>query len=210
MTAAPGLGTEIVGIINKLQDVFATIGTSTNVLDLPQICVLGSQSSGKSSVLEVRSTAVLGVVRAHTRPEHRRQRLPSPRKWYRDASTPCKYFASPPIATNGHRSFNSLTDPQPQQVRTARNTYLTHTNVSLQQAMAPSTKAVTRPPMPMNGASSFISPEKSSTTSTKFERRSFGTQRQRQGKMQAFRPFPSTSASTRRMSSPSLLSIYLV
>ncbi|KAF8162879.1 Dynamin central region-domain-containing protein [Crassisporium funariophilum] len=51
--ATAGLGTEIVGIINKLQDVFTTMGSSSqNTIDLPQICVLGSQSSGKSSVLE--------------------------------------------------------------------------------------------------------------------------------------------------------------
>ncbi len=49
-----GLGLEIVSIINKLQDVFSTVGSSAAQIDLPQICVLGSQSSGKSSVLEVR------------------------------------------------------------------------------------------------------------------------------------------------------------
>ncbi|KIM49492.1 hypothetical protein M413DRAFT_6513 [Hebeloma cylindrosporum] len=52
-TGPAGLGTEIVTVINKLQDVFSTIGSSLqNSIDLPQICVLGSQSSGKSSVLE--------------------------------------------------------------------------------------------------------------------------------------------------------------
>lgn len=39
-------------IVNRLQDVFATVGASSNELSLPQICVVGSQSSGKSSVLE--------------------------------------------------------------------------------------------------------------------------------------------------------------
>lgn len=48
-----GLGTEIVSVINRLQDVFTAIGSSAGMVDLPQICVLGSQSSGKSSVLEV-------------------------------------------------------------------------------------------------------------------------------------------------------------
>jgi len=53
-TGPSGLGTEIVNVINKLQDVFSTIGSSLqSSIDLPQICVLGSQSSGKSSVLEV-------------------------------------------------------------------------------------------------------------------------------------------------------------
>ncbi|KAF8061605.1 P-loop containing nucleoside triphosphate hydrolase protein [Lyophyllum atratum] len=51
-TASSGLGTEIVSVINKLQDVFTAVGSSASQIDLPQICVLGSQSSGKSSVLE--------------------------------------------------------------------------------------------------------------------------------------------------------------
>ncbi|KAH8100213.1 Dynamin central region-domain-containing protein [Cristinia sonorae] len=50
--ANSGLGTEIVNVVNKLQDVFTAIGSSAAQIDLPQICVLGSQSSGKSSVLE--------------------------------------------------------------------------------------------------------------------------------------------------------------
>ncbi|KAJ7771596.1 Dynamin central region-domain-containing protein [Mycena metata] len=51
-TGPSGLGVEIVSTINKLQDVFTTVGSSASSIDLPQICVLGSQSSGKSSVLE--------------------------------------------------------------------------------------------------------------------------------------------------------------
>ncbi|KAI0303287.1 Dynamin central region-domain-containing protein [Multifurca ochricompacta] len=49
---ADGFGAEIVATINKLQDVFSAVGSSAAQIDLPQICVLGSQSSGKSSVLE--------------------------------------------------------------------------------------------------------------------------------------------------------------
>jgi len=41
---------QLIPIINKLQDVFNTIGSDP--LDLPQIVVVGSQSAGKSSVLE--------------------------------------------------------------------------------------------------------------------------------------------------------------
>lgn len=37
--------------MNKLQDAFSTVGVH-NPVDLPQIAVIGSQSSGKSSVLE--------------------------------------------------------------------------------------------------------------------------------------------------------------
>ena len=40
----------LVDVINKLQDVFSAIGQTP--IDLPQIVVVGSQSSGKSSVLE--------------------------------------------------------------------------------------------------------------------------------------------------------------
>ena len=43
----PGL----IKTVNKLQDVFSTVGVQ-NPIDLPQIAVVGSQSSGKSSVLE--------------------------------------------------------------------------------------------------------------------------------------------------------------
>lgn len=57
--ATTGLGTEIVSIVNKLQDVFSAVGSSAAQIDLPQICVLGSQSSGKSSVLEVRAMYLL-------------------------------------------------------------------------------------------------------------------------------------------------------
>ncbi|KAJ9076649.1 Dynamin- GTPase protein [Entomophthora muscae] len=41
---------DLIPLVNKLQDVFNTVGNDT--LDLPQIVVVGSQSSGKSSVLE--------------------------------------------------------------------------------------------------------------------------------------------------------------
>jgi hypothetical protein len=54
-----GFGAEIVSTVNKLQDVFSAVGSSAAQIDLPQICVLGSQSSGKSSVLEVRSGNIL-------------------------------------------------------------------------------------------------------------------------------------------------------
>lgn len=41
---------QLIPVINKLQDVFATVGYQP--IDLPQIAVVGSQSVGKSSVLE--------------------------------------------------------------------------------------------------------------------------------------------------------------
>ncbi|KAI7849538.1 dynamin-A [Circinella umbellata] len=43
----------VIDIVNKIQDVFSTIGVGGNdSLDLPQIITVGSQSAGKSSVLE--------------------------------------------------------------------------------------------------------------------------------------------------------------
>ncbi|KAK5071170.1 vacuolar protein sorting-associated protein 1 [Lithohypha guttulata] len=42
---------QLISLVNRLQDVFATVGVQ-NPIDLPQIVVVGSQSSGKSSVLE--------------------------------------------------------------------------------------------------------------------------------------------------------------
>ncbi|KAG5361313.1 Vacuolar protein sorting-associated protein 1 [Yarrowia sp. C11] len=43
---------ELISTVNKLQDALATAGPASNPIDLPQITVVGSQSSGKSSVLE--------------------------------------------------------------------------------------------------------------------------------------------------------------
>ncbi|KAI4318454.1 hypothetical protein MLD38_032155 [Melastoma candidum] len=48
--AAP-LGNSVIPIVNKLQDIFAQLG-SHSTIELPQVAVVGSQSSGKSSVLE--------------------------------------------------------------------------------------------------------------------------------------------------------------
>ncbi|GMH17911.1 hypothetical protein Nepgr_019752 [Nepenthes gracilis] len=45
------LGHSVIPIINKLQDIAAQLGSSPE-FDLPQVAVVGSQSSGKSSVLE--------------------------------------------------------------------------------------------------------------------------------------------------------------
>ncbi|KAL5787842.1 hypothetical protein ACOSP7_004791 [Xanthoceras sorbifolium] len=45
------LGGSVIPIVNKLQDIFAQLG-SQSTIELPQVAVVGSQSSGKSSVLE--------------------------------------------------------------------------------------------------------------------------------------------------------------
>ncbi|GAA5843681.1 hypothetical protein JCM9279_000101 [Rhodotorula babjevae] len=43
---------QLINTVNRLQDAFAQSGLSSAPIDLPQIAVIGSQSSGKSSVLE--------------------------------------------------------------------------------------------------------------------------------------------------------------
>ncbi|KAF1882138.1 hypothetical protein Lal_00038782 [Lupinus albus] len=45
------LGSSVISIVNRLQDIFSRLG-SLSTIDLPQVAVVGSQSSGKSSVLE--------------------------------------------------------------------------------------------------------------------------------------------------------------
>ncbi|KAL8097383.1 dynamin-related protein 3B-like [Apium graveolens] len=49
--AISSLGQSVIPIVNKLQDIFAQLGSS-HTIELPQVAVVGSQSSGKSSVLE--------------------------------------------------------------------------------------------------------------------------------------------------------------
>ncbi|KAL1224840.1 Dynamin-related protein 3B [Cardamine amara subsp. amara] len=51
VSAAVPLGSSVIPIINKLQDIFAQLGSQSTIA-LPQVAVVGSQSSGKSSVLE--------------------------------------------------------------------------------------------------------------------------------------------------------------
>ena len=46
------LGEVLIPAINRVQDAFTAIGGMSLQLDLPQVAVVGSQSSGKSSVLE--------------------------------------------------------------------------------------------------------------------------------------------------------------
>ncbi|KAG4381006.1 hypothetical protein GLYMA_15G058700v4 [Glycine max] len=50
-TATAPLGSSVISLVNRLQDIFARVG-SQSTIDLPQVAVVGSQSSGKSSVLE--------------------------------------------------------------------------------------------------------------------------------------------------------------
>ena len=62
------IGAEIVAVFNKLQDVH-TVASSVAQIDLPQICVSGSQSSGKSSLLEVHRHGFTSRLRhRHTQP----------------------------------------------------------------------------------------------------------------------------------------------
>uniref|UniRef100_A0A0D3EXY7 Dynamin-related protein 3A-like n=1 Tax=Oryza barthii TaxID=65489 RepID=A0A0D3EXY7_9ORYZ len=49
--SSSAVGSSVIPIVNKLQDIFSQLGSSSTI-DLPQVAVVGSQSSGKSSVLE--------------------------------------------------------------------------------------------------------------------------------------------------------------
>ncbi|XVE97316.1 hypothetical protein REPUB_Repub03eG0009100 [Reevesia pubescens] len=46
------IGSSLIPVINKLQDILASSGTKLYDISVPQVAVVGSQSSGKSSVLE--------------------------------------------------------------------------------------------------------------------------------------------------------------
>ncbi|KAG9458898.1 hypothetical protein H6P81_003406 [Aristolochia fimbriata] len=50
-SAKNSIGQAAIPLVNKLQDIFAQLGGASTI-DLPQVAVVGSQSSGKSSVLE--------------------------------------------------------------------------------------------------------------------------------------------------------------
>ncbi|KAK5811725.1 hypothetical protein PVK06_027086 [Gossypium arboreum] len=50
-SSVPPLGSSVIPLVNKLQDIFAKLG-SQSTIELPQVAVVESQSSGKSSVLE--------------------------------------------------------------------------------------------------------------------------------------------------------------
>ncbi|XP_059658284.1 dynamin-related protein 3A-like isoform X2 [Cornus florida] len=53
-TGTTSIGSSVIPIVNKLQDIFAPLGVElySKIKKLPQVAVVGSQSSGKSSVLE--------------------------------------------------------------------------------------------------------------------------------------------------------------
>ncbi|XP_075641636.1 dynamin-related protein 3A-like isoform X2 [Castanea sativa] len=52
MDTPPTIGASVIPIMNKLQDILSPVGAELSEISLPQVAVVGSQSSGKSSVLE--------------------------------------------------------------------------------------------------------------------------------------------------------------
>ncbi|PIA46028.1 hypothetical protein AQUCO_01600356v1 [Aquilegia coerulea] len=48
----PTIGSSVIPIVNKLQDIFEPFSDLVSKIKLPEVAVIGSQSSGKSSVLE--------------------------------------------------------------------------------------------------------------------------------------------------------------
>jgi hypothetical protein len=114
-----GFGVEIVATVNKLQDVFTAVGSSAAQIDLPQICVLGSQSSGKSSVLEVRRFHIFSITSLVTSGRilsaviscHEAQALLPADLWYVPQEVRIL------ISHSRYRFYNSFIDRRPQQRR---------------------------------------------------------------------------------------------
>ncbi|KAH9760243.1 dynamin-1-like protein [Citrus sinensis] len=52
VAASTTIGSSVIPIINRLQDIFSPVDGELSKISLPQVAVVGSQSSGKSSVLE--------------------------------------------------------------------------------------------------------------------------------------------------------------
>lgn len=101
MSGVP-LGQSVIPLVNKLQDIFSQLG-SASTIDLPQVAVIGSQSSGKSSVLEAlvgrdflprgsdictRRPLVLQLIQLVRRPEEKSEVM----EWGEFLHTPGKRF----------------------------------------------------------------------------------------------------------------------
>lgn len=52
VAASTTIGSSVIPIINRLQDILSPVDGELSKISLPQVAVVGSQSSGKSSVLE--------------------------------------------------------------------------------------------------------------------------------------------------------------
>lgn len=155
-----------------------------NPIDLPQIAVVGSQSSGKSSVLENIVGRDLYVQNS------RRRRLAAHTHAY--AVVCPEELALSPVDPSSCSS--STANPSPK-----------HKPMAYQKRSSRKTEK----PIMTSGASSYTSLVRSTTTSARYETRFRRRQIQRQAAMVAYPPHPSTFAYIRPMSSLSPLSTYL-
>src|SRR5271170_308745 len=181
---------ELIKTVNKLQDAFAVVGVQ-NPVDLPQITVIGSQSSGKSSCLE----NIVG-----------RDFLPRG-----TAHHPLPLGLATDIFARNRNSHSTTTRTSPpfplEYLLTYRCSNSFIVLAQIPQMESKSTKRETTQTTLTSGESSSIFQAKSSTTLAKYAMKSSEKQTRKQERTLAFPLRPSTSESSLPTSLPSPSSI---